>query len=110
LRRAIGPVAARSLLLAFDEQLRETWPKAPVDEEDWRQVLRHAHDLVSAAGLLGYASLSVASRELTTIIQDGGAATRKAFEALDLARMEQAAAVEDLQGKLVDATLPDSAA
>lgn len=110
LRRAVGPVAARSLLLAFDEQLRETWPKAPVDEEDWRQVLRHAHDLVSAAGLLGYASLSVASRELTTIIQDGGAATRKAFEALDLARMEQAAAVEDLQRKLVDATLPDSAA
>lgn len=110
LRRTIGPAAARSLLVAFEEQLRETWPKAPVDEEDWRRVLRHAHDLVSAAGLLGFASLSVASRELTNIIQDGGAASRRAYEALDIARMEQAAAAEDLRAKLVAETLPDNAA
>lgn len=110
LRRTIGPVAAGALLVAFREQLHETWPKDPVGDDDWRKVHRQAHDLVSAAGLLGFVSLCQASRELASILQDGGAGTRRAFEALDIARMEQAAVDEDLDVKLAAAPLPTNAA
>ena len=110
LRRAVGAATARSLLMAFQEQLHASWPGNPANDEDWRQVLKHAHDLASAAGLLGFASLSLASRELASIVQDGGGGSRRAFEALDIARMEQAAAVEDLKIKLLAEVRPDNAA
>jgi HPt (histidine-containing phosphotransfer) domain-containing protein len=81
-------------------QLDETWNGNPSGPDDWERVRKQAHDLVSAAGLLGFSSLSLASRELTSILRADGAGTRRALEALDIARMEQGAVSEFLQARL----------
>jgi CheY-like chemotaxis protein len=110
LARTIGMSAAEDLLAAFQVQLDETWTVNPLGPEDWERVRKQAHDLVSAAGLLGFNSLSVASRELASILRDDGTGTRRALEALDIARMEQGAASEFLHARLHADAIPSGAA
>lgn len=97
---AMGHSVAEGLLWSFRTQLEEAWNGNPTGVGDWEQVRRQAHDIVSAGGLLGFTSLSRASRELATIIRVDGVGTRRAIEALDIARMEQGAALEMLLTRL----------
>jgi PAS domain S-box-containing protein len=104
----LGLAPAEGLLAALQVQLDETWNGNPSVPDDWECVRKQAHDLVSAAGLLGFSSLSMASRELASILRADGGGTRRALEALDIARMEQAAVSEFLQARLH--TVPSGAA
>jgi signal transduction histidine kinase len=107
---ALGHSAAEGLLSAFRTQLEDAWKGNPTGIGDWEQVRRQAHDIVSAGGLLGFTSLSAASRDLAAIIRADGAGTRRAIEALDIARMEQGAALDLLTMRLPSDAVADGTA
>ena len=109
LSRTLGTSAAEGLLSAFQAQLDEAWTANPSGADDWERVRGQAHDIVSAAGMLGFSSLSMASRELASILRADGAGTRRALEALDIARMEQGAVSEFLHARLYADAVPNGA-
>jgi len=93
LRTMVGPVA-HDWLAKFSEQLSSDSLSGP-DPEEHGHVGRAAHVVVSTAGVLGFANLSVAARDLEQAYLSGGD-IKPAFARFSAARAQAMAILASL--------------